>query len=349
LLAAGGLLVIAALPLVTGPAAGQESLSDLQSRMDELQSELNEAQATIEELRTQEDELRQRLAEIDVRTDGLIAKKTRLEGRVVRAANILYKSGKTEMFEALLTSESIAELELRAEVLSQLSQRDNAAFIAYARTQDELDALTQELRDKEDRLADTRSSLASETERLQTMFDEVASEYDDLKKKLAAQAAAAREQARQEAAAVAAAAPAVTSQPVDVPRPSGDMTCPVAGPHSFVDSWGAPRSGGRTHEGTDLMAGYGTPVVAIVSGNITYAGYGDSAGNWLILSGDDGNGYWYMHNQENLVGGGRVSVGQQIATVGDTGNATGIPHLHFEYHPGGGGPVNPYPLLVQIC
>jgi murein DD-endopeptidase MepM/ murein hydrolase activator NlpD len=95
------------------------------------------------------------------------------------------------------------------------------------------------------------------------------------------------------------------------------------------------------------MAAAGTPVVAIVTGTITYAGYGSSAGNWLQLSGDDGNGYWYMHNQVNLVSGGRVSVGQQIATVGNTGNASGgPPHVHFEFHPGGGGPVNPYFAVV---
>ena len=69
----------------------------------------------------------------------------------------------------------------------------------------------------------------------------------------------------------------------------------------------------------------------------------------IFLSGDDGNQYWYMHNQENLVTGGHVSAGQQIATVGDTGNAVGTPHLHFEYHPGGGAPVNPYPVVAPIC
>ena len=98
-----------------------------------------------------------------------------------------------------------------------------------------------------------------------------------------------------------------------------------------------------------MMADYGTPVVAIVSGTITLSSYGDSAGNWQILSGDDGNAYWYMHNRTNLVNGGHVEMGQQIAEVGDTGNATGIPHLHFEYHPGGGGPVNPYPLVRPLC
>jgi murein DD-endopeptidase MepM/ murein hydrolase activator NlpD len=98
-----------------------------------------------------------------------------------------------------------------------------------------------------------------------------------------------------------------------------------------------------------MMADYGTPIVAIVPGTITYSGYSGSGGNMLFLSGNDGNTYWYLHNQENLVTSGGVSAGQQIGTVGDTGNATGIPHLHFEYHPGGGGPVNPYPLVASIC
>jgi murein DD-endopeptidase MepM/ murein hydrolase activator NlpD len=99
-----------------------------------------------------------------------------------------------------------------------------------------------------------------------------------------------------------------------------------------------------------MMAASGAPVVAITDGRITFEGYGTTAGNWVILSGDDGNSYWYMHNRENLVTGGRVRVGQQIATVGDTGNAIGgPPHVHFEFHPGGGGPVNPFQLLSKVC
>ncbi len=126
------------------------------------------------------------------------------------------------------------------------------------------------------------------------------------------------------------------------------MPCPVAGPVSFTDSFGAARSG-HAHEGVDMMADYGTPVVAVVSGTITYAAYDESGGNMLILSGEDGNDYYYIHNQENLVSGGQVSAGQQIATVGDTGNAAGTPHLHFEYHPGGGGAVNPTGLASSLC
>jgi peptidoglycan LD-endopeptidase LytH len=331
-------------PLIGGSATGQESLSDLKDRMAELQSELDKTTAHIEELRTQEDQLLQRMDSIETRTRELEADRARLEKRVVRAARNLYRQGSSDVLEVLFTADSIAELSTRAQVLSRVSRRDTQAFIDFARTEKELAALDSELEQRREELAATREDMAAESDRLQAQFDEVSEDYEDLKARLAAQARQA-----QAAAAAAAATPTAAPVPSAPIRVSGNMTCPVAGPHSFIDSWGFPRSGGRTHEGTDMMAAFGTPVVAVVSGSITYAGYGGSAGNWLVLSGDDGNAYWYMHNQQNLVSGGHVSVGQQIATVGDTGNAAGTPHLHFEYHPGGGGPVNPYPLLVQIC
>ena len=98
-----------------------------------------------------------------------------------------------------------------------------------------------------------------------------------------------------------------------------------------------------------MMADYGTPVVAITAGRISGAGYHGLGGNMLFLTASNGDMYYYAHNERNIVTSGSVSAGQQIATVGDTGNATGVPHLHFEYHPGGGGAVNPYPLVSRIC
>lgn len=314
--------------------------------MSDIQGQLDAATAKIEDLRTREDKLKSRLGEVSQRIDDVTKDQWRLEKRVVEAAKNLYKSGGADMLETLLTAESFSELSSRAQVLNRISQRDTEAFIAYARNQSELKDLTAELEEREGELSSTRQALNEEADRLQATFEGVSAEYNDLKKKLAARAAA-RE------AAAAAAAPAPTSSapsdaPIHVPATNG-MACPVAGAVSFIDSWGYPRSGGRLHQGVDMMAAYGTPVVAITSGNITYAGYGGSAGNWLILSGDDGHGYWYMHNQSNIVTSGHVSAGQQIATVGDTGNAVGTPHLHFEYHPGGGGAVNPYPLVASIC
>lgn len=131
----------------------------------------------------------------------------------------------------------------------------------------------------------------------------------------------------------------------------GGMACPQARPRSYSDTWGAPRSGGRSHEGTDIFGQMGGDVFAVTDGVIEWTRRGSSAGLWLSLRGDDGHRYWYMHLSDFAASAGqRVSAGQRIASNGNTGNARGTsPHIHFEYHPGGGGPVNPYPLVRRIC
>ena len=129
------------------------------------------------------------------------------------------------------------------------------------------------------------------------------------------------------------------------------MVCPQDHPRSFTDTWGAPRSGGRTHEGTDVFGARGGNVFAIVSGTVETTQTGSTSGLFLSLRGNDGNTYWYMHLQDFVAGEGQsVQAGDLIAHNGDTGNARGTtPHIHFEYHPGGGGPVNPYPMLKEVC
>ncbi|MGH2755049.1 MAG: M23 family metallopeptidase, partial [Actinomycetota bacterium] len=234
-------------------------------------------------------------------------------------------------------SEDFADLTDNAEILSQVSLDDSGVFVDLARNEERLGALSTELDARSEELAAAEEALQEEAERLQGQFDAVSAEYQELKEKLA--------QLQPEPAApqtaAAASAPVLSG--------TGGMFCPVGGATSFVDSWGDARSGGRAHEGVDMMAAYGTPQVAIVSGTITYAGYSSLGGNVQYLSGDDGNLYVYIHQASHTVTSGHVSAGQQISVVGDTGNAAGNPHLHFELHPGGGGPVNPYPLVASLC
>ena len=131
--------------------------------------------------------------------------------------------------------------------------------------------------------------------------------------------------------------------------------CPVQGPRSFVDSWGAPRAGGARHVGTDLMAARGTPVVAPIGGTVEQR-QGARGGNAFYLHGDDGNVYYGAHldrlapNLATAQSPQRVARGAVIGWVGDSGDARGGPtHVHFEVHPGGGGPVDPYFTLRAWC
>jgi len=139
-----------------------------------------------------------------------------------------------------------------------------------------------------------------------------------------------------------------TAAPDPTPPVSGGFLCPVGGATVFTDSYGAPRSGGRGHAGVDMMAALGTPAVAPVSGEAIHR---DSSLGGLAywLYGDDGNSYYGAH-LDSYGASGRVSAGTVLGYVGNTGNARNAsPHLHFEIHPGGGGPVNPYPTVRAVC
>lgn len=126
----------------------------------------------------------------------------------------------------------------------------------------------------------------------------------------------------------------------------------MAGATYFSDTWGAPRSGGRTHEGVDMMAARNTPLVAIYSGTISRITTGTLSGLALWLRAANGDEFFYAHLESygDIAVGRAVEEGYVIGYVGTSGNAPEyLPHLHFEWHPGGGSAVDPYPLVKSIC
>ncbi len=145
----------------------------------------------------------------------------------------------------------------------------------------------------------------------------------------------------------ATAPPEPPPEPDDDPAPT-DWLCPVEGPHAFSDDYGAPRGGGFSHQGNDILAARGTPVVASVDGVVRHR-EGAVSGLAYYLDGDDGNEYFGAH-LDSFGASGRVTQGTVVGRVGNTGDAASTaPHLHFEIHPGGSGYENPYPTLVKYC
>jgi hypothetical protein len=110
-----------------------------------------------------------------------------------------------------------------------------------------------------------------------------------------------------------------------------DHMFPVRGPHTYGDGFGVPRSG-HTHQGVDVLAACGTPLVAARGGVVKYKGTHPAAGNYLVIDGADtgvDNAYMHLRAPSPLKKGDTVLTGQPIGFVGRTGDATAC-HLHFE-------------------
>ena len=147
-------------------------------------------------------------------------------------------------------------------------------------------------------------------------------------------------------------APAAATSVADLPvlRSASGWVCPLRGPFSHFDDFGAPRHYGGWHKGNDLISPTGTPVLAVESGRVEHRA-NRIGGNSAYLFADSGNYYYNTHlSAYENVSAGWVPAGAVIGYVGDSGNAAGLPHLHFEYHRGGrGNHINPYPIVHEAC
>jgi peptidoglycan LD-endopeptidase LytH len=281
-----------------------------------------------------EEEITRLRQQIDAGEDQSAALRVIVDRRAVTA----YKQRGSGV-EFFTTSDDPLDAARREKLLDEASARDNAAVSRLARIHDDLD--------------ERRSDLDARRSEQQALLDQFRERTSRLQAELVgaqkAQAAAEEEARRAKADEIAAIPARAPAQP-PTPAPSvGGLICPVRGPVTFVDSWHAPRPGGRPHEGVDLMAPRGTPNVAVVSGTVTMKS-GSLSGNGVHLQGDNGDLYYYFHLDSYEGGPRSVSQGDVIGYTGNTGNASGgAPHTHFEIHPGGGGPVNPYPTARAVC
>jgi hypothetical protein len=141
------------------------------------------------------------------------------------------------------------------------------------------------------------------------------------------------------------------------------LVFPLVAKTELWDNYGDPR-GAHRHAGIDMENPWRAPVVAVEAGRVSYAESG-LGGCMLYLYGRSGTMYMYIHLNNDLTmkndnrggcakdtsfavpDGARVSAGEQIAWNGDSGDANGNPHLHFEVHPRGGADVNPFQHLKR--
>jgi murein DD-endopeptidase MepM/ murein hydrolase activator NlpD len=199
--------------------------------------------------------------------------------------------------------------------------------------------------------ADAAAEAATRTA---THLEEMEGQYDEIEQNKRRVLAKAEETESRLSAKIARQRAANGSGcPLPAGQVAGGLACPVDQPRNYTDTWGAPRSGGRSHLGVDILAPIGTPLRAYEAGTITRLNNSSLGGISLYMTGNSSNNqYYYTHLSgyvSGIAAGDRVSAGQHIGFVGDSGNAAGIPHLHWEVRPGGGANVNPYPYAIEAC
>jgi murein DD-endopeptidase MepM/ murein hydrolase activator NlpD len=238
-------------------------------------------------------------------------------------------------------------------VLSVLSATDASSVVEQSRVLGLLAQGSQEHVERAVNAARRNEAATKQAEEVRRELEQMQRDYGDVKARAEKLLTQAKEQEARLGAKVALQRAANGSGcPLPPGAVSGGLACPVDQPRSYADTWGAPRSGGRSHMGVDILSPYGTALRAYESGVITRMHSNSLGGISLYLRGDSGNEYYYTHLSgyvSGLSSGQRVSAGQHIAFNGDSGNAAGIPHLHWEVRPGGDGNVNPYPYAYAAC
>jgi peptidoglycan LD-endopeptidase LytH len=326
--------VSAAAPVV---ADTEGDLENAKAALAAKQADLNLAAAALNQAEADLAQTQDQIAATRESIERLQGRIGAIRERLARRAVEAYKSGAGGAIEMLLTSTSFGEFSDRLEFLGSIAESDTSLVV-------EVEVSEEELQRKRGDLAVLAERQSAEAVRLEAQRGAAASRVEDLARAVDELTAELKKEEAAERALV------LLGQS---PQPGGAAggileRCPVAGPNSFVDSFGWPRSGGRTHQGIDLIAPLGTPVVAAHAGAVSHSS-SSLGGIQAYVRAGNGDYTFYAHLSSYSGAGGSVSAGTVIGYVGSTGNAGSTNHLHFEYHPGGGSAVNPYQMLLSVC
>ena len=333
------LSLTAVLPVRSAAAASSASI---QKEMDRVAAQYGKIETQLAQTEAKQASLTKEQKQAQATID---AKSAALRAR----AGYMYKTGGVSaMLGQLLTAPSFGEFVKRIHYMGVLGNNDTELMEELRVAQARSNEVAAQLNAAEERQRRLARSLRSQRDQLEKRLVE-AKRIEDEKRRAAEAALRSRRaqqltvQKRAQLRATASGAPKVSSA-----GRFSKFTLPVS-PSGFADTWGAARSGGRRHQGTDVMAPCGAPVVAVTDGTIQRLASSGAGGVSAYLRASNGDVFFYAHLQGYAAGmsaGRPVSAGQVIASNGNTGNARGGPcHVHFEWHPSGGRPVNPYSLL----
>lgn len=365
-LAVVAVLVTSALgPTLPASPSAAESIGSAQERAAALRAQLAQTRTKVAESIVRYEEAEDALG---VAVNAAVALTRDLEAaRAAQAGtdatmkhriSALYKAGGgTALLASVLQSKDPQDLFARAANVNAIVRIDSARNASADSTAGRLEALEEQGRRTASEKIRLAAVLDNETAEVARLFNEhnaaLAGADATVKRLIEEQQARARaEAARVLAASQASYGGAVGADGDHVDPFAGPPgACPVGALNSFVDTWHAPRSGGRLHQGTDVFAPKGSDAYAVVDGVVDKVSNGGLGGLSFWIRGDNGDRYYYAHEDAVYVSlGQRVTAGQIVGTVGNSGNAETTPsHVHFEAHPGGGGAANPFLWLAAIC
>ena len=329
-IARGVLIAALASTVIVTPAVAQDRAQELEEVVEQreaLEEDLNASLAEhdelLERLYTVEDEL----ATLEADTAALLLEAEEAGEALESRARFAFMLGDAAFIESMLQADGPQDALDRARMLATLSRRDVGQMQTATALREQLEQNRVLLADKQQELVELEAQLQAEGDALQTQLEDVREEEHEIR-------TLRDRQVRLERGAQ-----------------TGIYACLIEPPYTYRSTWGAPRSGGRRHKGTDVMGVYGANVYAFTDGVIKRFSSSGLGGRGLYLMGDDGVEYYYAHLSDFASSPGqRVDAGELIAFNGNSGNARGgAPHVHFEVHPGGGGPIDPYPWVNAVC
>ena len=355
---------------VNAQALIAQYLAEIESAPAELKlavEKLDRLQARLEEIQAQIAETKARIADAQARYERIRAQ---LEERAAQA----FIAGPASDLEIFLGATSMDDLSARMEFVDAVTRSD-AALAQQAsnlkvvleieeRSLEELEAQQQDQVDEQtalrNQILDKLSYISARRDQAVSLAQQTLQKYKDLSKQR-------KDHLEQQAQS------SVSAPSPHVPLPPGFVNplkvCPVDPPRAFSDGFGAPRYTGdfHLHGGDDILSDYGVPIRAPFDG-VAKSTYNTLGGNSEYVYAPDGSYVYNGHlGRYSAKSNGPVKAGDVIGYVGDTGDAKGTPHDHFEWHPVGGAPanwpasfygyvtipgtsaVNPYPVLDDVC
>jgi murein DD-endopeptidase MepM/ murein hydrolase activator NlpD len=322
-------------------------------------AQLEEAVTEYERLWAAREELSYRIERMEDASQRYEAEARELEDRAKNIVIDAYTSGQRNLVGSAFTASSIQDLVTSQALIGRATERELSSL-------DNLDAVSRQADRASAELDVRRAEVIVNQEEATVIVDQISvlqrdqaailakadaslrSAIDTLQKEINEKRAEDARIKRQQADKSASRPGAAGGAP---PASTPGFICPVLGGASFIDSWGFPRSGGRTHKGVDMFAPRGTPVVAVVDGRIKFSS-NSLGGRSTHLYADNGTVYYYTHldgHPSDVTSGQRVTKGTIVGYVGNTGNARYTsPHNHFEIRPNGKA-VNPYPTVRSAC